>query len=149
MRTQSRNPSVIKIGLAEGQTNKCETDTQLQEFHPNTRVPPDENTKLKPMCDSNRSGRRPDWKSTRQTSNYKSSNPTTGVPFLLQEFLSYYRSSNPTTGVPFLLQEFHPATGVPFILQEFLSYYRSSNRTKEFQSYYRSSIQLSSQRSSL
>ena len=126
------------------------SSTQLQEFHPTTGVPQDENTKLKPKCDQNRSGRRPDLKITRQTPNYKSSiqlqefqsycrssillEDTTGVP-------SYYRSSNTTTGVPsnytssivlqgfqshyrssIQLQEFHPTTGVP-------SYYRSSNPT--------------------
>ena len=102
MRTQSRNPSVFKIGLAEGQTQKDKTGIRLQEFQ----------------------------------SYYRSSFPTTGVPFLLQEVLSYYRRSFPTTGVPFLLQEF-------------LSYYRSSILLQEFQSYYRSSIQLISQRSNL
>ena len=33
MRTQSQNPSVFKIGLAEGQTEK------IQDRHPTTRVP--------------------------------------------------------------------------------------------------------------
>ena len=101
MRTQSWNPSVIKRGLAEGQTEKrYKTDIQLQEF----------------------------------LSYYRSSFPTTGVPFQLQEFLSNYRSSFPTTGAPFQLREFlsnyrssFPTAGVPFQLQEFPSYYRSSN----------------------
>ena len=60
------------------------TDTQLQEFHPTTRVPPN-------------------YRSSIQLQEFQSYYRSS---ILLQEFLSYYRSS-------IVLQEFHPTTGVP------------------------------------
>ena len=123
-------------------TPNYNTDTQLQDRHPTTRVASNYKSCIQLQefhkmrtpsrilkCIQNWSGRRPDSKR-------QDRHPTTKVPILLQEFLPYYRSSNPTTGVPSLLQEFlsyyrssFPTTGVPFLLQEFLSYYRSSNPT--------------------
>ena len=157
MRTQSRNPSVFKIGLAEGQTEKDRTDTQLQDLHPTTRVP----FLLQDFLSYYRSSVSTTGvpillqelhpttgvpiqlqelhPTTGVSIQLQELHPTTRVPILLQEFQSYYSSSIllqeflPTTGVPILLQELHPTTGVPFLLlHEFQSYYRSSILLQEF-----------------
>ena len=124
MRTQSRNPRVNQIGLAEGQTEKGKTGTQLQDRHPTTRQTP--NYKTDTQVQEFQSYYRSSFPTTGVASNYKSSNPTTGVA-------ANYKSSNPTTGVASNYRSSNPTTGVP-------SYYRSSFQLQEFQSYYRSSI---------
>ena len=115
-------------------------NTQLQDRHPTTRVPP--NYKSSIQLQEFHQIRTRNWDlsviqiglaedQTEKTNRH----PTTRVPsyyrssIILQEFHSYYRSSNPTTGVSILLQELH-------------SYYRSSILLQEFHSYYRSSIVL-------